>query len=89
MYTIEIAPAAERALKKLAADIQKRIIKVLLKLEADPLESKTWLEAFHSLENREVYRIRVEEGLQWLSPMRGRRGWERHLSDIQELMKGI
>ena len=39
MYTIEIAPAAERALKKLAADIQKRIIKVLLKLEADPRPS--------------------------------------------------
>ena len=36
MYTIEIAPAAERALKKLQADIQKRIIKALLKLEADP-----------------------------------------------------
>jgi mRNA interferase RelE/StbE len=36
MYTIEIAPAAERALKKLQADIQKRIIKALLKLQEDP-----------------------------------------------------
>lgn len=36
MYTIEIAPAAERALKKLEANIQKRIIKALLKLEVEP-----------------------------------------------------
>ena len=39
MYTIEIAPAAERALKKLSVDIQKRIIKALLKLEEEPRPS--------------------------------------------------
>ncbi len=36
MYTIEFTPAAERAIKKLSADIQKRIIKAILKLEENP-----------------------------------------------------
>lgn len=36
MYEIEIAPAAERALKKLPADIRKRIFKNLLTLKKDP-----------------------------------------------------
>lgn len=55
-------------------------------LVAGPEEPREWLEAFQALENRETHRSRVEEGLAWLSPMRGRKGWEKHLSDIHELM---
>ncbi len=36
MYTIEIAPAAERAIRKLSAEVKKRIIKALLKLGGEP-----------------------------------------------------
>ena len=36
MYEIEIAPAAERALKKISADIRNRIFKSLLTLRNDP-----------------------------------------------------
>ena len=39
MYTIDIAPAAERALKKLSADIRKRIFKAFFKLEVEPRPS--------------------------------------------------
>jgi mRNA interferase RelE/StbE len=55
MYTIEIAPAAERALKKLEANIQKRIIKALLKLEEESRPS-----GVKKLSGEdELYRIRV------------------------------
>lgn len=36
MYTIELAPKAERALKKIAKDLQRRIIRALLSLEKEP-----------------------------------------------------
>ena len=40
VYTIEIAPAAERAIKKLPADVRKRIFKSLISLERDPRPHK-------------------------------------------------
>jgi len=55
MYTIEIAPAAERALKKLSADILKRIIKAFLKLEQDPRPPGVK----KLIGEDELYRIRV------------------------------
>ena len=55
MYTIEIAPVAERKLKKLSADILKRIIKAILKLEQDPRP-----QGVKKLSGEdELYRIRV------------------------------
>ena len=55
MYKIEIAPAAERALKKLSADIQRRIIKGILKLEIDPRPSGVKKLAGED----DLYRVRV------------------------------
>ena len=55
MYTIEIAPATERKLKKLSADILKRIIKAILKLEQDPRP----LGVKKLSGEDELYRIRV------------------------------
>jgi len=55
MYAIEIAPAAERAIKKLSADIQKRIIKAILSLEDEPRPS-----GIRKLSGEDnLYRIRV------------------------------
>jgi mRNA interferase RelE/StbE len=55
MYEIEIAPAAERALKKLPADIQRRIIKGILKLEVNPRPS-----GVKKLSGEEdLYRVRI------------------------------
>jgi len=55
MYTIEIAPAAERAMKKLSADSRRRIFKALLSLEQDPRP--------HGVKklsgDLDIYRIRV------------------------------
>jgi mRNA interferase RelE/StbE len=54
MYKIEVAPAAERALKKLPAGIQQRIVKAIEDLAAEPRHGSTKLQGEHSL-----YRIRV------------------------------
>lgn len=39
MYNIEIAPAAERAIKRLPGDTQKRIIRAIVKLDVNPRPS--------------------------------------------------
>ena len=57
-------------------------------LTADPGESKEWIEAFEALEDKGIYRTQVEKGLKWIDPLRGRKGWEKHVSDIEEIMKG-
>jgi glycosyltransferase involved in cell wall biosynthesis len=57
-------------------------------LVADPEDPKTWTEAFKALEKNEVYRNQVDKGLQWVEPLRGRRGWKKHVSDIEELLRG-
>ena len=68
MYTIEIAPAAERALKKLSTDIQKRIIKAFLKLEVEPrpsgVKKLSGEDDFYRIrvgDHRIVYQIRDNE----------------------------
>jgi glycosyltransferase involved in cell wall biosynthesis len=58
-------------------------------LAVDPLDSKAWIEAFKSLENTDIYQSQVENGLKWVEPLRGRRGWEKHVADIDELLKGL
>lgn len=54
---------------------------------ADPGDSKTWMEAFEALENRDLYQNQAEKGIQWVEPLRGRKGWEKHISDIEELLR--
>jgi len=68
MYTVEIAPAAERAMKKLSADILKRIIKALVKLEQEPrppgvkkLSGEDELYRIRVGDYRIVYQIRDNE----------------------------
>ncbi len=55
-------------------------------LIASPDDSKEWLEIFGLLENRAHYTNLVEKGLKWVDPLRGRKGWQRHVSDIEELL---
>lgn len=57
-------------------------------LTADPGEPGEWVEVFEALENKETYRSQVEKGLKWVEPFRGRKGWEKHISDIEELIRG-
>jgi mRNA interferase RelE/StbE len=55
MYEIEIAPAAERTLKKLHADIRNRIFKNILALKKEPR-----LYGVKKLSGEDdIYRIRV------------------------------
>lgn len=68
MYEIEIAPAAERALKKLPVDVQRRIIKGILKLELNPrpsgvkkLSGEEDLYRVRIGDNRVIYQIRDGE----------------------------
>ena len=55
MYAIEVAPAAERAIKKLSDEIRRRIVKAILKLEEEPRPS-----GIRKLSGEnDLYRIRV------------------------------
>lgn len=57
-------------------------------LSADPHSPKSWLQVMEALEDENVYRNQVQKGLHWVEPMRGHKGWEKHVSDIDELLKG-
>jgi len=55
---------------------------------SDPEEPQEWIEAFNALENKEISAGQIEKGLIWTEPLRGRHGWNKHIDDIQELIKG-
>lgn len=57
-------------------------------LYADPHNPGTWVEAMRTLEKDEPYKVQVEKGLKWVEPLKGSRGWQGHISDIQELLEG-
>jgi glycosyltransferase involved in cell wall biosynthesis len=56
-------------------------------LTADPYDSKSWTEAIDTLENKSIYRKQVVKGLEWVGPLRGRNGWQRHVSDIENMLQ--
>lgn len=56
---------------------------------ADPYDSKTWTEAIHTLENKSIYQKQVMKGLEWVEPLLGRNGWQKHVSDIEEMLMVI
>jgi glycosyltransferase involved in cell wall biosynthesis len=56
-------------------------------LYADPQDPKSWIDSFNALENDEIYKTHIEVGLKWVEPLKGRKGWQGHLSDIEELLK--
>ena len=55
-------------------------------LTAEPYDSKTWTEAIGTLENKSIYGKQVMKGLEWVEPLRGRNGWQKHVSDIEEIL---
>jgi glycosyltransferase involved in cell wall biosynthesis len=57
-------------------------------LKADPHDHREWLQALEALEKKEIYQSQIEKGLKWVQPLQGRRGWEDHISDLEELIKG-
>ena len=56
-------------------------------LKANPEDSREWVKAFEVLENKDIYKNQIEKGLKWIQPLRGRRGWQKHISDIEELLR--
>jgi glycosyltransferase involved in cell wall biosynthesis len=58
-------------------------------LIAEPDDPKTWLDAFNMLEDNSHYTNQVEKGLKWVEPLRGRRGWQKHVSDIEEILSTL
>jgi glycosyltransferase involved in cell wall biosynthesis len=55
-------------------------------LYSDPHDPRSWQKALSSLENSELYRIQVEKGLKWVTPLMGRKAWAKYVSDICELL---
>jgi glycosyltransferase involved in cell wall biosynthesis len=58
-------------------------------LAVDPAHAKAWKEAFDALENKTTYRTQIGKGLRWVDKFSGRRGWDKHISDIEKLLKGL
>jgi len=57
-------------------------------LGANPKIPGEWVEKLRRLEKEDIYRSQIENGLKWVEPFRGRKGWEKHVSDIEELIEG-
>jgi glycosyltransferase involved in cell wall biosynthesis len=57
-------------------------------LYADPYSPRSWLETFTTLERDEVRNAQIEKGFKWVEPLKGIKGWQGHISDIQELLEG-
>ncbi|MGD2269330.1 MAG: glycosyltransferase family 1 protein [Desulfobacterales bacterium] len=55
-------------------------------LTADFDKPQAWLESFAALENNDFYAAQVEKGLKWVEPMRGPKGWAKHIADILEVV---
>lgn len=56
-------------------------------LYADPHNSRSWIEALNALQRHEIYKKQVEKGLKWVEPLKGTKGWQGHISDIEQLLE--
>jgi glycosyltransferase involved in cell wall biosynthesis len=52
----------------------------------DSNDANAWLKAFSTLEDNNYYKNQVAKGLKWVEPLRGRDGWQKHVSDIEEIL---
>jgi len=50
---------------------------------------KEWKDAIEALENKDIYNNQIKKGLKWVEPLRGRKGWQKHIEDVEELLKSI
>jgi glycosyltransferase involved in cell wall biosynthesis len=55
-------------------------------LRADPHEPAAWFQAFKALENADTRKSLVTKGLQWVAPMQGPTGWNKHIVDIAQIV---
>jgi glycosyltransferase involved in cell wall biosynthesis len=55
-------------------------------IRASNADSREWIEALESLEDPPFRAQYVERGLRWVEPLRGRKAWDKHLSDIGEII---
>jgi glycosyltransferase involved in cell wall biosynthesis len=55
-------------------------------LTADPASPGEWKQAFERLEDPGVYRHLAEEGLRWVTPLRGPQAWEPYIDDVAEVL---
>jgi len=56
-------------------------------LEANPYKPEAWIEAFRALESQALYQTQVDNGRRWVEPLIGIKGWQGHVSDIEQLLK--
>jgi len=57
-------------------------------LKANSEDSCEWVKAFEALEDTDIYKDQIEKGLKWIQSLLGRRGWQKHISDIEEVLRG-
>jgi glycosyltransferase involved in cell wall biosynthesis len=55
-------------------------------LYADPHHPGAWMESLKIIEREEVHKAQAEKGLKWVEPLKAPKGWQGHVSDIQELL---
>jgi len=56
-------------------------------LTADPQNSQEWIKAFKSLENKDIYSNQAEKGSKWVESLLGKKGWQKHILDLEELLR--
>jgi glycosyltransferase involved in cell wall biosynthesis len=56
-------------------------------LYASPDRPNEWLDLLEILEDQSILKSQIEKGIKWSLPLQGNKGWEKHLQDIEELLK--
>jgi glycosyltransferase involved in cell wall biosynthesis len=54
---------------------------------ADPQDCREWIQALKALEKQDIHQNQIEKGFKWIKPLWGRKGWQQHIADIEELLK--
>jgi glycosyltransferase involved in cell wall biosynthesis len=55
-------------------------------LYAHPHDPRSWIESLDALEKNEFHKAQAEKGLKWVEPLKGLKGWQGHISDMEELL---
>jgi mRNA interferase RelE/StbE len=97
-YEIRVAPAAERAIVRLAAPVQRAVLVALERLAEDPRPAGC--EKMRALDRYDVYRIKVAKDYRIIYQVRDEEAWVlvvkaahrkeiyRRLDDLRRLLGG-
>lgn len=56
-------------------------------ITVDPHKPQEWVDAFQALEDYTRNQAHVQRGFNWVVSLKGRKGWQGHISDLEDLLR--